>query len=159
MYLSIVLALLHSNQFYAKLSKYALWVDLVGYLRHIISSDSVMPDPNKIKVMVDWPPPRSLTALYGFLGFTEFCRKFAKHYTVPLTDLLKHSFTCTSEAQLTFTKLQEMTKTLVLRLPDFTKDFDVETDASFVEIDAMLSQEAHPLPSSVGKCLVAYNML
>jgi hypothetical protein len=37
---------------------------------HIISSQGVSMDPEKISAMVQWPHPKSVKALWGFLGLT-----------------------------------------------------------------------------------------
>jgi len=42
------------------------------YLRHIISAQGVSADPKKIRDMVDWPAPKDLKALQGFLGLTSY---------------------------------------------------------------------------------------
>ena len=68
-HLQLILELLLSNQFYAKLSKCVF----------VVSKD-VTPSPPKIQVILDWPRPRSLTTLRGFLGLTGFYRRFVIHY-------------------------------------------------------------------------------
>ncbi|XP_058776595.1 uncharacterized protein LOC131650912 [Vicia villosa] len=52
-HLQLILKLLCSNQFYAKLSKCTFAVPKVDYLGHIISGDGVTPDPTKIQAMLD----------------------------------------------------------------------------------------------------------
>ncbi|XP_058742349.1 uncharacterized protein LOC131614818 [Vicia villosa] len=109
-HLSLILNLLSVNQFYAKLSKCVFAVPSVDYLGHIISSNGVTPDPTKIQAIMDWPRPRSLTTLRGFLGLTGFYRRFVRHYAslaAPLTDLLRHSkFTWNESAEAAFTNLK-----------------------------------------------------
>ncbi|XP_058726191.1 uncharacterized protein LOC131597514 [Vicia villosa] len=149
-HLKLILELLFSNQFYAKLSKCVFVVPKIDYLGHFISSEGVTPDPTKIQAVVDWPTPRSLTSLRGFLGLTEFYRRFVRHYAslaAPLTDLLSSTkLHWSTEAESAFTTLkQKMTETPVLCLPDFSKLFVLETDASGVAIGAVLSQSGHPL--------------
>ncbi|XP_058726761.1 uncharacterized protein LOC131598148 [Vicia villosa] len=71
-HLKLILDLLVANQFYAKLSKCVFATPSVAYLGHIISNDGVTPDPEKIKAILEWPRPRSLSTLRGFLGLTGF---------------------------------------------------------------------------------------
>jgi hypothetical protein len=149
-HLRLILELLSTNKFFAKFSKCAFAVEKVDYLGHIISSNGVTPDPDKIQAILDWPVPRSLTTLRGFLGLTGFYRRYVRHYAslaASLTDLLRSTnFVWSTDTELAFTTLKKkMTETPVLVLPDFSKLFVVETDASTVAIRAVLSQEGHPL--------------
>ena len=142
--------MLHTQQFFAKLSKCSFTTAEVSYLGHIISAQGVQPDPEKVKAIHDWPQPRSLTEVRGFLDLTGFYRKFIKHYATlaaPLTDLLQyHKFTWTELAQQAFEKLKLHMKTMpTLHLPDFKLPFVVETNASTVAIGAVLSQSGQPL--------------
>lgn len=64
-----------------------------------------------------------------------------------MTDLLrKDSFKWTDEAEMAFMALKTaMTTTPVLRLPDFTLPFIVESDASNIRVGAVLMQEGQPV--------------
>jgi len=109
----------------------------------------VSPDPEKIQAIMDWPKPRSLTTLRGFLGLTGFFHRFVRHYTLlaaPLTDLRRSiTFTWSAAADSAFTELKsKITSVSVLTLPDFSKDFVIETDASAMAIGDVLSQASHP---------------
>lgn len=58
--------------------------------------------------------------------------------------LKKNKFLWSDKATAAFEELKDrMTKTLILKLPDFRKTFVVETDASNVGIGAVLTQEGH----------------
>lgn len=148
--LKLIMNLLVTNKFFAKFSKCEFAVSTVHYLGHIISDGVLTPDPEKIKAIVNWSQPRSLSALRGFLGLSGFYRKFIKHYATlaaPLTDLLRvNKFTWTNEATRAFTELKaQIASTPKLHLPDFTHPFQVETDASSIAIGATLQQQGKPL--------------
>jgi hypothetical protein len=76
-------------------------------------------DPKNIEAMQDWPHPKTLKILRGFLGLTGYYRKFVKNYgkiAAPLTALLKNnSFTWTPATSQAFQTLKmAMCTTLVL---------------------------------------------
>jgi hypothetical protein len=145
-----VLHLLSQHQLFLKQSKCAFGTSEVEYLGHLVGKAGVRVDPKKIEAMQDWPHPKTLKSLCGFLGLTGYYRKFVKNYgkiAAPLTALLKkNSFTWTPAATQAFQTLKmAMRTTPVLALPDFTKTFVLECDASEKGIGAVLMQEGWPL--------------
>jgi hypothetical protein len=149
-HLTHVLKLLRGAQLFVKTSKCLFACSSLEYLGHIISADGVATDPQKMQAMVDWPVPTTVTELRGFLGLTGYYRKFVRNYAIiarPLTLLLKKkSFIWTESATTAFQALkQAMSSTPVLCLPDFSKQFVVETDACDTGIGAVLMQDQHPI--------------
>ncbi|XP_039068452.1 uncharacterized protein LOC120214696 [Hibiscus syriacus] len=79
-HLRTVLEVLLKNRLYAKRSKCFFGQQQVEYLGHLISADVVVTDPNKVKAMQQWPLPKNLKALRGFLGLTGYYRIFIRGY-------------------------------------------------------------------------------
>jgi hypothetical protein len=145
-----VLSLLAHHQLFLKQSKCAFGASEVEYLGHLVGKDGVRVDPKKIEAMQDWPHPKTLKRLRGFLGLTGYYFKFVKNHgkiAAPLTTLLKkNSFTWTPATDQAFQTLKmAMCTTPVLALPDFTKTFVLECDASGKGIGVVLMQEGQPL--------------
>ncbi|XP_074277350.1 uncharacterized protein LOC141600986 [Silene latifolia] len=134
-HLRLVLQLMKKNQLYAKPSKCCFGADKLEYLGHIVSKEGVATEPSKIIAVASWPTPKTLKQLRGFLGLTGYYRRFIKGYGIiskPLTNLLKKdAFHWNEGAQRSFEELKKvMTNAPVLALPDFSKPFVIETDAS-----------------------------
>ncbi|XP_042045728.1 uncharacterized protein LOC121792000 [Salvia splendens] len=149
-HLAEVLSILQANQFFVKLSKCSFCSTSVEYLGHIITDGQLKADSCKIDAMVAWPIPSTIKQLKGFLGLTGYYRRFIANYALiaaPLTDLLKKdSFVWSPAAEQSFCELKTaMTSAPVLRLPDFSRQFCVETDACDFGVGAVLLQDNHPL--------------
>ena len=52
----------------------------IKYLGHMISEEGIGVDPEKIACVKNWPVPKSVKQVQGFLGFTSFYRRFIKDF-------------------------------------------------------------------------------
>lgn len=90
--MEVVLIILEGQQFHAKLSKCEFGLTKMLYLGNIIGKDGVWVHVKKIKAIPDWPVPKNVTKLRGFVGICTYYRKFVKGFSqlaAPLTDLTK----------------------------------------------------------------------
>ena len=62
-----VLEILRKTQLYAKRSKCTFFVDKLAYLGFIVSKDGISSDPAKVEAIVNWPIPRNVSKVCGFL--------------------------------------------------------------------------------------------
>jgi hypothetical protein len=141
-----VLEILRENKLYCKLEKCQFSVKQISYLGYIISHKGVKMDPVKVAAVINWPIPRNVKELRMFLGFSNFYRRLIYNYagvTQPLTALLKKDsvFADGSFPTDAFQKLKQcFIESSVLKHPDDTKTFVVETDSSNFAIAGVLSQ-------------------
>ena len=87
-----VLQLLRENQLYAKKSKCKFCSPQIEYLGFIVSEEGISVDPAKVKDIIEWPKPKNMSEVRGFLGITRWYRIFIQGYAgiaAPLTGLLK----------------------------------------------------------------------
>lgn len=146
-----VFRILEKHQFLIKKSKCKFAQKTVDYLGHVISAAGVATDPSKVQAVKNWPTPKNLKQLRGFLGLTGYYRKFIQHYGLlarPMTELLKKGtlFQWTPQTEQSFQLLkQRLIEAPVLAVPDFDQQFVVETDASDCGIGAVLMQSGHPI--------------
>ena len=149
-HLEEVFRLLIENNFYVNRKKCLFGQQSVEYLGHVISGEGVAMDPTKVQCVKDWPVPRNVKGVHGFLGLTGYYRQFIKDYgriARPLTELTKKDgFRWNAQAQQAFEELKSKLSTFsVLALPDFSKEFIVECDASGRGIGAVLMQDHKPI--------------
>jgi hypothetical protein len=71
---------LRENKLYAKLEKCEFAVTEVDFLGHRITQEDLKMDDHKVKVILDWEPPKSVPALRSFLGLASYYRKFIKNF-------------------------------------------------------------------------------
>nr|KYP35909.1 Retrovirus-related Pol polyprotein from transposon 297 family [Cajanus cajan] len=149
-HLKKVLHILEKHRFLANLKKCEFGKTELSYLGHIVSKAGVSMDPQKVEAILQWPIPKSIKALRGFLGLTGYYRCFICNYgkiARPLTNLLKKgNFAWKEDSTLAFRLLQQaVTSAPVLAMPDFSQPFSIECDASGKGIGAVLTQNKRPI--------------
>ena len=136
-----------------KPSKCEFFRSSLKYLGHIVSKNGIATDPKKVKAILDWPRPKTVTEVCSFTGFTNYYRRFIKGYAKvarPLHELTsgengkkKHSkVQWTDRCQESFDSLKKIcSESPVLAYADYAKPFVLHTDASTTGLGAVLYQK------------------
>ncbi|WVZ85090.1 hypothetical protein U9M48_032047 [Paspalum notatum var. saurae] len=146
-HLKIVLTRLREHKLYVKFSKCAFWLKEVSFLGHILSEKGVAVDPSKVKDVLNWKQPETVTEIRSFLGLAGYYRRFIKDFSKtakPMTSLTKKNakYLWSSNCEEAFQTLKKLlTSAPVLAQPDVTKPFDVYCDASGNGLGCVLMQE------------------
>ena len=129
-----------------KPSKCNLFKQEVNYLGYVVSVHGVATDPEKVSAMERFPTPIDLKSLRSFLGLASYYRRFVPNFSVianPLFALTRKdaAYNWDQPCQQAFDRLKMYLATApVLAYPDFSVDFQLETDASGMGLGAVLSQ-------------------
>lgn len=124
----------------------------IKFLSHIVDATGFRPDPTNVAKVLEWPIPRTITELRGFLNLASHYRKYIRQFSdiaLPLTDLMQGSpakgtvLTKWGEReQESFDALKKaVTSEPVLRHPQIGKRFIIDPDSSQYTIGAVLLQE------------------
>ncbi|XP_052882237.1 LOW QUALITY PROTEIN: uncharacterized protein LOC108458581 [Gossypium arboreum] len=120
-HLKSVLEVLRKETLYANLKKCSFCSNKTIFLGFVVSADGLEVDQEKIKAIRDWPRPTSVTQKNS-------------------------SFIWNDEQEKSFIKIKDcLTNAPLLALPDFSKTFEIECNASGIGIGAVLTQDGRPV--------------
>jgi hypothetical protein len=108
-------------------------------------------DEEKVTAIRDWPTPKSVCEVRSFHGFASFYRMFVNDFSTiaaPLTEIVKKSvgFKWNDEQDKAFNLLKDKLRSApILALPNFTRAFEVECDASGIGMRAVVMQDTRPI--------------
>jgi RNase H-like domain found in reverse transcriptase/Reverse transcriptase (RNA-dependent DNA polymerase) len=151
-----VLEKLREHDLFLKAKKCEFCQTRIKYLGMIIEEEKISMDTVKLGGIRDWPIPTTLKQTRSFLGFGNFYRKFISHYSKlarPLNNLMNKDkkFEWTTKCQKAFdTMKKQFMEEPVLLMPNQSKPFQIESDASKVATGTVLSQldlngDQHPV--------------
>ncbi len=134
------------------------------YLGYILTKGGIKPQPQKVQAILALNPPKSVKELRCFLGMVQYYRDIwtkRSEMLAPLTDLVgecgetkatkkngtkKKPWKWESIHQQAFDDVKAtVAKEVVLAYPDFTKPFDIYTDASTTQLGAVITQGNRPI--------------
>jgi hypothetical protein len=150
-HLRIVLQTLRKHKLYAKFDKCNFYQKGIQYLGHVISSEGIVVDPEKIKSIMEWPVPKDVVDIWSFMGIMGYYRRFIEGFSkiaYPITSLQKKGtkFNWSQKCQDSFNKLKELLASVpILKVAYPDKDFTICVDASKEGLGVVLTQEGHTI--------------
>ena len=123
--------------------------------RYVVTPDGVQPNPEKVRVVQDFPVHKNLKQLRTSMGLANYYRRFVKGFAGPLNALTKKGvkFEWTEACSDAFEKWKRaLVSALILAHPNFKEELLLFVDASSTGIGFTLAQKQN------GKeVVIAYN--
>ncbi|KAI3457182.1 hypothetical protein Pfo_013845 [Paulownia fortunei] len=139
-HLTLVLKVLRKERLFANLKKCTFCTDKLVFLGFVVSAKGVEVDEEKVNAIQDWPTPTIINQVRSFHGLASFYRRFVRDFSsiaAPLIEVIKKN---------AFKLIKDkLTNAPLLVLPNFTKMFEIECDASGIGIGGVLMQEGRPI--------------
>ena len=134
-----------------KAKKVNLFCRKTEFLGHIVDKEGIHMDPKKVEAIVKAELPRNKKGVRAWVGIVNYYRHFVKDLAKemkPLYVLLKDDMpnrVKIKEGDRAYRAIQKIKEYLtkdgaVLRHPDFSKDFEIQCDASIYGLGATLVQ-------------------
>jgi hypothetical protein len=107
------------------------WTKEIPFLGHMVSPEGITVYLGKVKEVLEWKPPMTVSEVRSFLGLAGYYRRFIPNFSQivkPITESLKkgNKYVCSEACDEAFKHLKKLLTTLpVLAQPDTTKPFDV----------------------------------
>ena len=114
---------------------------------HVITKDGLQVSSDKVKAIVEAPPPKDATQTRSFLGLAQFCAKFIPNFatiTAPLWELTrdKAEWRWSSLEEKAFNEVKDcLTRAPVMAYFTAGLPTRITTDASGVGLGAILEQK------------------
>ena len=128
-------------------------LDEIDYLGYIVTPTGVQPNPKKIKAIQALERPTTVTEVRRLIGMVQYYRDLwpkRSHILEPFTAISSGKkgtkIKWTPELESAFHAVKEMVcQETLLNYPDWSKPFDIHTDASDYQLGAVISQEGKPI--------------
>ena len=127
----------------------------VRFIGHLIRKGEIRPEPEKVRAIEAYTPPRNLKELRSFMGLMNYYHRFIKGFAqmaLPLYALTKKGvlYEWSGACDAAFNQLRKaLLSDACLKAPDFRKQFILQTDASKEGLSGVLAQEhdgeVHPV--------------
>ncbi len=130
-----------------KLTKCEFLKSKIEFLGHAVDAQGIHALDDKVSAVKNFPQPKSVDNIRSFLWLAGYYRAFVKNFAAlasPLTRMLKKDveFHWGAAQAKSFKDLkQTLIQAPVLAFPDFSKSFEMYTDASAMGLGTVLIQK------------------
>jgi hypothetical protein len=121
------------------------------YLGYWITREGIQPLPKKINAIKNIAAPTTKKELRSFVGLINYYRDMwirRSDVLAPLTSLTgkESKWDWTDTHQSAFNKIKQIiSREVLLTYPDFSKPFEIYTDASHIQLGAVITQDNKPI--------------
>ena len=134
------------------------------YLGYVLTREGIKPQTKKIEAILAIARPKNVRTLRGFLGMVQYYRDIwekRSEMLAPLTDLVaecglsktekaakkkKRGWYWTDVHERAFQRVKEtIARDVMLAYPDFSKPFEIYTDACATQLGAVITQNNRPI--------------
>ena len=162
--LRIVLTRLRDAGLKINAAKSSFCAHEIEYLGYILTRQGIKPQPKKVEAILALTPPSNVKDLRRFLGMVQYYRDLwarRSEMLAPLTDLVgecgqtkvtkanktkKKPWHWDEVHQKAFNAVKTtIARDVVLAYPDFSKVFEIYTDASATQLGSVITQDNRPI--------------
>ena len=125
--------------------------DELEYLGFKITREGIMPLPSKVEAIKNIAAPTTKKQLRSFIGLINYYRDMWKHRSGILTPLSSMTskqakWNWDDKCQKAFDTIKKLVaRNTLLSYPNFNETFDIHTDASKLQLGAVISQKGKPV--------------
>ncbi|KAG2762640.1 hypothetical protein Pcac1_g25579 [Phytophthora cactorum] len=140
---------MRKHKLYANLKRCTFGASQIPILGCVVGKNGVRPDPEKVRVISEWPTLSNVKELRQLLGPATYLCKYVENYADkirPLSQLLKKEaeWKWTAECQQAFDAVKQgLTEAPIFAVADQDRPFHVVCDASDFAIGCALMQRDH----------------
>jgi transposase InsO family protein len=127
-------------------SKTVYGVKELNILGYCVGDHTIKPDPERLKPLLDMPPPVNKKALMRVMGLFAYYAKWVPQFSDKIWRLKSaKTFPLCPEEMRDFESLKQSIAAAALQAIDETLPFTVECDASDIAVAATLNQNGRPV--------------